>query len=561
MSPRAATGSQVRELGVAGMAIIDSVRLELGPGLTVLTGETGAGKSLLVDALALARGARGDSGAVRSGVERLRVDLLVSDADGERVVVREVHAEGRSVARIDDELVTIARLANEMGARVEIHGQHDQQRLGDPARQRDLLDRWSKSVDLRAGVALLIDQRTEIRTEIDALGGDDARREALLEVARTERDDLREAAIEPGEGDRLREELKRASNIGRVEALDSEIAALLDGDSDALRSRSAGLDRLAREAAKLDPSRAALAERIAALAIEIDDLAREVARGADSEVSTRPIAEIEERLGLILSLERRFRCDEAGLFLALERAEREVSRLEGAATRRAELTTSLDACQAKIGAAAAQLRAARREGAKTLAGAVNRALEALDLPPTLGIDLAPRVGAEADPKVEGAACAVDRSGGDEIAFVFAPNAGEPAGPIAKIASGGELSRVSLALEEALSDASESRTLVFDEIDAGLGGRAGASLGKSLRRIAQQHQVLCVTHLPQIAAQADAHLHVSKREHGGRTITEVRRLDDAARVVELAAMLAGEGAGSGAQAAAEELLANARHSKR
>ena len=182
----------------------------------------------------------------------------------------EVHAEGRSVARIDDELVTIARLANEMGARVEIHGQHDQQRLGDPARQRDLLDRWSKSVDLRAGVALLIDQRTEIRTEIDALGGDDARREALLEVARTERDDLREAAIEPGEGDRLREELKRASNIGRVEALDSEISALLDGDSDALRSRSAGLDRLAREAAKLDPSRAALAERIAALAIEIE---------------------------------------------------------------------------------------------------------------------------------------------------------------------------------------------------------------------------------------------------------------------------------------------------
>ena len=192
---------------------------------------------------------------------------------------------------------------------------------------------------------------------------------------------------------------------------------------------------------------------------------------------------------------------------------------------------------------------------------MNRALEALDLPPTFAIDLAPRPGAEGDPKVESAACAVDRSGGEEVAFMFAPNAGEPAGSIAKIASGGELSRVSLALEEALSDASESRTLVFDEIDAGLGGRAGESLGKSLRRIAQQHQVLCVTHLPQVAAQADEHLHVSKREQGGRTITEVRRLDDVERVAELAAMLSGTGAGSGAQAAAEELLAFARRGKR
>lgn len=561
MSPRAATGSQVRELGVAGLAIIDSIRLELGSGLTVLTGETGAGKSLLVDALALARGARADAGAVRSGADRLRVDLLISGADGEQIVVREVHAEGRSVARIDDELVTIARLASEIGARIEIHGQHDQQRLGDPSRQRDLLDRWSKSVDLRAGVASLIDERSAIVAEIETLGGDDSRREALLEVARTERDDLRDAAIEPGEGERLRDELKRAANVGRVEELNGEIAALLDGDNDALRARSTSLDRVAREAAKLDPSFAALAERIAALAIEIDDIARDVARGGGGEAPSRPIVEIEERLGLILSLERRFRCDEAGLAVALERAETEVARLEGATARRAELATLLAALQGKIGAAATELRAARRAGAKTLTVAVNRALEALDLPPTFAIDLVPRMGGEGDPLVANAPCAVDRSGGDEVSFMFAPNAGEPAGPIAKIASGGELSRVSLALEEALSDASESRTLVFDEIDAGLGGRAGESLGKSLRRIARQHQVLCVTHLPQVAAQADAHLRVSKRANGGRTITEVRALSDAERVDELAAMLAGEGAGSGAQAAAEELLTNARRSKR
>ena len=561
MSRRAATGSQVRELGVSGLAIIDSVRLEFGPGLTVLTGETGAGKSLLVDALALARGARADSGAVRSGAERLRVDLLLSGPDGDAIVVREVHAEGRSVARINDELVTIAALASAIGARIEIHGQHDQQRLGDPVRQRDLLDRWSSALATREELARLLDERAVILAEIESLGGDDTRREALLEVARAERDDLRNAAIEPGEGERLRDELKRASAAGRVEALHGEIAELLDGDGGSLRLRSSALDRAAQEAAKLDSSLAPLAERIAALAIEIDDIARDLARVGFGETGTRPIEEIEERLGLILSLERRFRCDEAGLATALERAEAEVVRLEGATARRAELATLLTALQDRIGASASALRSQRRTGAESLVDAVNRALRALDLPPTFAVKSLPRSGGVGDPTVDGSPCAVDRSGGDEVAFAFAPNAGEPAGPIAKIASGGELSRVSLALEEALSDASESRTLVFDEIDAGLGGRAGEALGRSLRRIAQQHQVLCVTHLPQVAAQADLHLHVSKRESGGRTITEVRRLDDAARVAELAAMLAGEGAGSGAQAAAEELLANARRGTR
>lgn len=558
---RATAGSRIRELGVSGLAIIDSVRLEFGDGLTVLTGETGAGKSLLVDALALARGARGDSGAVRTGSERLRVDLLVAGPDGDSIVVREVHAEGRSVARIDDELVTIAKLAAEIGSRIEIHGQHDQQRLGDPARQRELLDRWSRSEALRGEVARQIDERSAILAEIESLGGDDARREALLEVARAERDDLRSAAIEPGEGVRLRAELKRAANAGRVEELHAEIAELLDGDGGGMRARSGALDRAAREAAKLDPELASFAERIAALAIEIDDLARDVARRSGGDLGTRPIAEIEERLGLILSLERRFRCDEEGLARALERAEAEVVRLEGATARRAELAAQLDVLQGRIGEVAGELRRLRRAGAATLVIAVNRALEALSLPPTFEIGIAPRAGGRGDPSVDGESCAVDRSGGEEISFLFAPNVGEPVAPIAKIASGGELSRVSLALEEALSDASEPRTLVFDEIDAGLGGRAGEALGKSLRRIAQQHQVLCVTHLPQVAAQADLHLHVSKRESGGRTITEVRALDDAQRIEELAAMLAGEGAGSGAQAAAEELLANARRRKR
>ena len=554
-----ANGSRIIELGVSGLAIIDAVRVELGAGLTVLTGETGAGKSLIVDALALARGARADTDAIRSGEPKLRVDLLLSADGAEQIIVREVHSEGRSIARINDELVTIAALTAEVAPRIEIHGQHDQQRLGDRGRQRDLLDRWSETLETREKIGALVEQRERLQVEFEELGGGDARREALLLIARAERDDLRSAAIEPGEGERLREELRRATSSDRIDGLRAEILALLDADDESLRARSRLLDRSARELLKLDSGSASLAERISALAVEIDDLARDAARGEVGEALSRPVAEIEDRLGLILSLERRFRTDEAGLADAFERAEREVARLEGATERQGQILKERTALAEQIGVLAAQLRGARVAGAGRLCKAVNRALESLALPPTFEIAVAPRAGGEDDPLVEGASCLVDRSGGDDVEYLFAPNAGEPAAPIAKIASGGELSRVSLALEEALSDASESRTLVFDEIDAGLGGRAGETLGKSLKRIATQHQVLCVTHLPQVAAQADVHLQVRKREEGGRTITEVRRLTGDERMRELASMLAGDAAGSGAEAAARELLAKAGQS--
>ncbi len=554
-----ANGSRIIELGVSGLAIIDAVRVELGAGLTVLTGETGAGKSLIVDALALARGARADTDAIRSGEAKLRVDLLLSADGAEQIVVREVHSEGRSIARINDELVTIAALTAEVAPRIEIHGQHDQQRLGDRGRQRDLLDRWSGTLETREKIGALVEQRERLQVEFEELGGGDARREALLLIARAERDDLRSAAIEPGEGERLREELRRATSSDRIDGLRAEILALLDADDESLRARSRLLDRSARDLLKLDSGSASLVERISALAVEIDDLARDAARGEVGEALSRPVAEIEERLGLILSLERRFRTDEAGLADALEGAEREVARLEGATERQGQILKERTALAEQIGVLAAQLRGARVAGAGRLCKAVNRALESLALPPTFEIAVAPRAGGEDDPLVEGASCLVDRSGGDDVEYLFAPNAGEPAAPIAKIASGGELSRVSLALEEALSDASESRTLVFDEIDAGLGGRAGETLGKSLKRIATQHQVLCVTHLPQVAAQADVHLQVRKREEGGRTITEVRRLTGDERMRELASMLAGDAAGSGAEAAARELLAKAGQS--
>ena len=286
------SGSLVRELGVSGLAIIDSLRVELGPGLTVLTGETGAGKSLLVDAFALARGSRADTGAIRAGSERLHIDLLMADAGGEKIVVREVYAEGRSVARLNDELVTIARLAQEIGSRIEIHGQHDQQRLGDPARQRDLLDRWSQSMEIREEVAELIDRRSQLEVEYAELGGDDSRRDALLAIARAERTDLEAAAVEQGEEAKLKEELRRATNGDRIDALYGEITSLFDGEPASLRPISTEIERASRELVRLDDSAAALGERLTALSIEIDDIARDLTRRAPGEVSGRSVPEL-----------------------------------------------------------------------------------------------------------------------------------------------------------------------------------------------------------------------------------------------------------------------------
>ena len=345
-------GSHIRELGVAGLAIIDAVRVEFGLGLTVLTGETGAGKSLLVDALALARGGRGDSGAVRAGSDRLRVDLQISAQGRDQIAVREVYAEGRSVARIDDELVTIGRLAGEIGPLVDIHGQHDQQRLGDPARQRELLDRWSKAEGHRAEVASLIQQRSALHEELQGLGGDDARRLALLEVARTERDDLEAADVREGEEAELKEELRRASNSERISALQDELREALNEDRSGLRARAASAERIARELARLDGDATTLQERVSALSIEIDDLGREAAGLTPFAGGSRSLGELEDRLALLLALQRRFRTDEAGLLVALTRAREEVERLDGAEERRTAITKQLTALNARIGEAA-----------------------------------------------------------------------------------------------------------------------------------------------------------------------------------------------------------------
>jgi DNA repair protein RecN (Recombination protein N) len=548
----------LRELTVENLAVVESVRLSLSAGLTVLTGETGAGKSLVVDAVALALGARASTDQVRTGTVAARVEAIfdapspssedpladvVAAGDGLVIVRREVAADGRSMARVNDRAVTVGGLAS-LGARLgEIHGQHDQQRLLEPARQLALLDGFGAHVALLGAVAdayrawrATVAAGTELLTDAHEL----ARR---VELLRHQVDEIASAAPRPGEDVELEAQLRAAEHAETIARSASDaVAALRDdaGASDALGVAERGL----ATAAQHDERFAALADRAAALAAEAAELARDASDAAEAvDLDPASRAAAEERLGLLYDLRRKYGDSLEAVVAFGEASGVELERLENQEAERDRLRADESARRAALEASADALSEARAAAAKRLAAAVNEELPALGLPPdAFGVAID---SAEPGP-----------TGADAVTFTFAPNPGEPPRPLGRIASGGEASRLSLALKVVLAGADETPLLVFDEVDAGVGGRNAAALGERLRALSAYHQVLCVTHLPQVAAHADAHLVVGKRVVDGRTTTEARLLSPAQRAGELAAMLAGEGAGEEAQAAAEALLRSA-----
>jgi DNA repair protein RecN (Recombination protein N) len=546
------------ELTVENLAVIERVRLPLSRGFTVLTGETGAGKSLLVDALALALGARATSDQVRTGTDAARVEAIfdevaaaaddpladvLSGADGMAIVRREVSADGRSLVRVNDRSVTVGGLAT-LGARLaEIHGQHEQQRLLAPDRQLELLDRHGGLDDQREAVGeahrawrATVARSAELLTDAHEL----ARR---VELLTHQVEEITAAALRIGEDEELERQLRAATHA-------EAIARAADGALRALRDESAALDglRVARsslgQAAGLDERFGSLEERAAGLEAEATELARDVeatAEQVDLDPASRAAA--EERLALIYDLKRKYGESLEAVLRFGEEAGAELERLGDQAGLRERLRADEGRLRAELERAAALLTGARHEAASKLSAAVNAELPPLGLP-------ADAFGAELEP-IE-----VGPRGAERITFTFAPNAGEPGRPLGRIASGGEASRLSLALKVVLAAADETPVLVFDEVDAGVGGRHATALGQRLRDLAAFHQVLCVTHLAQVAAYADQHIHVGKQVAAGRTVAAAVVLDGVRRAEELAAMLAGDGAGAEAQAAAEALLRSA-----
>ena len=561
----APAAGRLLEIAVADLALIERVRIAFADGLNVVTGETGAGKSLLIDALGLALGLRADPGLVRHGADAARVEALFDRLPEPLVCVREVGATGRSVARIDDETVTAGRLAATAGPLVEIHGQHEQARLLDERWQRELLDAYGGHADERSAMADAVGAWRENEAALADLAVDPAELARRIALVEHEAAEIVAANLRPGEIAEIQARLAASRHGEAIARGAAAIHGLLAGDeadADTPGAREQ-VARAAGEAAalgRLDPRFEPLAGRLEGLAAELEDAASEgrtLAEGVDHDPAA--LAALEARLSDLYALERKYGVDADGLIARADRAAAEVERLRGLDAERARRVAEAARLLEVVAAAAGALGARRRVAATALATDVEAALGELGLGGTrVEIAVGRRPAGRDEPAVEldGDAVAFDATGSDVVVFRIAPNPGEPARPLAKIASGGELSRLSLAIEEVLADADATPTLVFDEVDAGIGGRSADPVARSLWRLGRRHQVLCVTHLPQIAAYADAHFAIHKAQRDGRTVTEVRRLDAEGRVRELAAMLGGAAGGPAVEASARELLARA-----
>jgi DNA repair protein RecN (Recombination protein N) len=545
------------ELTVSDLALIDRLRLTFAPGLNVITGETGAGKSLLIDALGLATGSRADTSLIRHGSEMARVEALFDRLPEPLIAVREIALGGRSTARLDDLATTASRLADEVGPLVEIHGQHDQQRLLDERWQRDLLDAFGGHGAGRAAMADAVERWRANRAALAELAIEPRELARRIDLLEHEAHEIAAARLRPGEAQEIRERLSAAQHGEAIARGAATVHDALTADGSGAREATAVAVREARGLARLDRRFEPLAERLAGLEAELTDVAAEVRDLADGiDHDPGALAALEERLGIIYGLERRYGEDEEAVIAHGERALAELDRLRGLDDERARRQREDATLLAEVARHAAALSEARRTAADALVGAVGSILEELGFPAgVFEVGLGRRVAAEDEAAIEldGDAVAFDTSGADQVVYRLAPNPGEPARPLARIASGGELSRVALAIKQVLAEADETPVLVFDEVDTGIGGRSADPVGRSLWALARRHQVLCVTHLPQIAAHADAQFRIAKRERDGRTVTEIEQLDREGRIVELAQMLAGEAGGATSLASARELL--------
>ena len=563
LEPMAA--GRIAELNVRDLALIERLRISFEPGLNVLTGETGAGKSLLIDALGLAVGARADTTLVRHGSEMARVEALFDRVPEPLICVREVSAAGRSTARIDDEAVTAARLADVAGRLVEIHGQHDQQRLLDERWQRELLDAFGRLERRRDAMAAAVEAWRANQAVLAELALDPRELARRLELQEHQAGEIVAAKLRDGEAAEIRGKLAAAQNAEAIARGSGEIHEALAGEGSGAREATAQAAQRARELARLDERYEAVAERLLGLAAELEDAAVEAGALADSvEHDLSALAAMEERLSLIYSLERKYGESEDAVIGYGERAAAEADRLRALEASRETRQAEAARLLVLVATAGRELSSERTAAASRLATAVEAALGGLGFrQTTFAVAVTRRAAGPAEPAVEldGQRTAFDASGLDGVAFLIAPNPGEPARPLARIASGGELSRVALAIKQILAEADRTPTLVFDEIDTGIGGRSAEPVGRSLWELARTHQVLCVTHLGQIAAYADAQFRIEKRQRDGRTVTEVRRVEGEERVGELAQMLAGADGGVAAHASAEELLERAESWRR
>jgi DNA repair protein RecN (Recombination protein N) len=555
------------ELTVRDFAIIHELQMRFAPGFNVLTGETGAGKSIIVDAVSLVLGSRADVEFIRAGAEEASVEGLFALDDEAQAVIgplleqdglegddpallilaREVRREGRNVCRVNGRAVSLKVLSAIGQHLVDIHGQTEHLSLMRVGEHVDLLDRYGELWPLRGEISALVRQLQAVRRELVALRRDErelARRVDLLQYQVRE---IETARLEPGEDQELVQERTLLANAEQLRELADEVQlALYEGEEE----RGSALDlvqaavRALSGLVRLDGSTSLLLDAAETLSYQLEDLSELVReyRGR-IEFDPRRLNVVEERLALIHSLQRKYGDRIEDVMAYADRARQELDAIEHSGERIAELEADEELLLRKIGHVGADLSHRRRDAGERLSAGIEAELEELSMPRArFAVDLAWRDDAEGA-YVDGRRVAFDLSGLDRVEFLIAPNVGEPLKPLVRIASGGETSRLMLALKSVLAQADRTPTLIFDEIDAGIGGRVGSVVGQKLWALTvgdggkvRNHQVLCVTHLPQLASYSDLHFHVRKGIVGDRTVTSVHPLDGEERERELAGML-------------------------
>ena len=539
----------IRYLAIRNLAVIESVAVDFEQSFNILTGETGAGKSILVEAVGLLLGGRATQDLIRTGEDIATVEAIFEDEDGNEIIVRrEITSQGRSRAFINGALATAAALKDLSNRLVELHGQHEHQQLLDPTQHLALLDAWAGLDAARREVATAFATVRGLREQLDRLRMDDRERAARLDLVEFQLNELQKANLQPGEDETLaadRQLLRSADTIQRL--CGESYAELYEGDSAALVALGHIWKRVG-ELAAIDPRFAPYLDARDGIKAQLEDLAftlRDFADGIDA--SPGRLQEVEDRLALIERLKRKHGGTLEDAIAHRDRLAAEHKALTGGHSTVAEIEQQLSDAGKAFLAAARKLSVSRRESAPRFAKKIEGELAELAMERTkFEVRLAT---SEAEGQWS-------EAGIDQGELFLSPNVGEDVRPLAKIVSGGELSRVMLALKTlAAADAGPAKTLIFDEVDAGIGGRVATVVGQKLASLGDRFQVLCITHLPQIAAWGGTHFLIEKRVQARRTVTNVERLDGDDRVAEIARMMGGAAAGDKALESARELLDN------
>lgn len=555
----------LERLIIENVALIDKLELELGRGFTVLTGETGAGKSIIIDGINLVLGSRGSRELISYGKEKCRVTgvfdisgdprvlselrrMEIECPDGVLTITRELSVNGKSLCRMNGAVLPLAAIKPVTELLVDVHGQHEHQSLLDEKNHLGVIDAFDEGniAPLRMASDEICAEYYRVKAKLDSGFLSEAERERRIDILKYQINEISSANLKDGEEESISEELKLLTNSEKIsESLSTAYGALL-GESGAVQTLREAVDGM-RAVSDFSNDFSASYSRLSDLYYELEDAAysvRDMQLGA--EYDPKRIDVLETRLDVIDSLKHKYGRNIAEVLAFLEGAEKELEELTGDSAEREALEKKKAELRKRYFEAAGRLTEARKKSAKKLCSLAEKQLV------ELGMKKA---------KLDAAFSAIDQEphegGSDSVSLLLSANEGEPLKSLSKVASGGELSRIMLALKTVITDADSIPTLIFDEVDTGISGLTANTVGLRMKKIASRHQVLCVTHLPQIAAFADAHYYVSKHEEGGKTVTQVKQLSESERPNELARIMGAEAGSEAAVTHAAELIKKAR----